>query len=379
VAGAGTYLSLGGKSNAKAEAKKPGEEKVFELAASDLAPLAPQQLGQSIPVSGNVRPFTHAMVKSKVGGEIAQMHVREGERVTAGQTLVSIDTADLKARHESQLAMVAEAKAKLELARKAEQNNRQLLARNFISQNAFDSSASGLAVAESNLRAVTAQAAISEKALADAQVRAPFSGIVAKRAVNVGEKVNADTPLVHLVDLSRMELEAQVPVSDIPNVKVGQEIAFKVDGFDSREFKGKVERINPAAEVGSRAISIFVTLANPDGALKGGMFASGTLAAASKATVNAVPIAAVITEGGQSYVFALENGKVERKPVTTGARSVELGYVEVREGLHPGAQVLTVKAEGLKHGSRVSVKAGGQRTMPAAKPQTSLVEQVARS
>lgn len=356
--------------SAKKDDKKTEADKTFELAASDVATLAPQELGQVIPVSGTLRPVVQAMVRAKVSGEIAQVHVREGDRVNAGQVLMSIDTADLRARHESQQAMVAEAKAKLHLAKKTEQNNRQLLAKNFISQNAFDSVASGLEVADSNLKAASAQAAITQKALSDAQVRAPFAGIVAKRAVNIGEKVTADAPLVHVVDLSRMELEAPVPVSDIPSVKVGQEIAFKVDGFSARDFKGKVERVNPSAEAGSRSISIFVTLPNTDAALKGGMFANGTLAAATRA-VNAIPIAALITEGGQAFVFSLENGKIERKPVTAGTKSVELGFVEIRDGLALGAQVITVKADGLKHGSKVAVRNGTPNVVPAKAPASS--------
>ena len=362
-------------SSATKDEKKSDADKVFELSANDVATMSPQNLGLVIPVSGSVRPVLQAMVKSKVSGEIAHVHVREGERVAAGQTLVSIDTADLRARHDTQLAMVAESKAKLDLARKTEANNRALLAKNFISQTAFDSVASGLEVSESNYKSMTAQAAITQRALADAQVRAPFAGIVAKRAVNVGEKVTADASVMQIVDLSKMELEAPVPVSDIPSVKVGQEIAFKVDGFNEREFKGKIERINPSAEAGSRTISIFVTLPNGDGALKGGMFANGTLAAASRSTVDSVPIAAVISEGGQSFVFTLKDGKVERKPITPGHRSVELGLVEVRAGLTPGTQVITVKADGLKHGSKVAVRAPGlgpaPAVQPASKPKTS--------
>ena len=360
-------------SSATKEEKKSDADKIFELSANDVATLSPQNLGLVIPISGSVRPVLQAMVKSKVSGEIAQVYVREGERVAAGQTLVSIDTADLRARHDTQLAMLAESKAKLDLAKKNEANNRALLAKNFISQTAFDNVVSGLEVSESNYKSMTAQAAITQRALADAQVRAPFAGIVAKRAVNVGEKVTADASVMHIVDLSRMELEAPVPVSDIPSVKVGQEIAFKVDGFNEREFKGKIERINPSAEAGSRTISIFVALPNGDGALKGGMFANGTLAAASRAAVDTVPIAAVIAEGGQSFVFTLKDGKVERKPITPGNRNVEMGLIEVRSGLAPGTQVLTVKADGLKHGSNVVVKARGTSpaVQPAAKPKTS--------
>ena len=355
--------------SAKKEVPKSASEKIFEFASSDIATLGPQNLGLVIPVSGSVRPVVQAMVKSKVSGEVSRVHVQEGQSVVAGQPLISIDTADLKARHDSQLAMVAESRAKLDLARKNEENNRQLLAKNFISQTAFDSVANSAQVSEANYKSMAAQAAITERALADAQIRAPFSGIVAKRVVNMGEKVTPDAPVIHIVDLNRMELEAPVPVSDIPSVKVGQEIAFKVDGFAERSFKGKVERINPAAEAGSRSISIFVTLPNHDGALKGGMFANGTLAAASRASVNAVPLAAVINEGGQSFVFAVNNGKVERKPITPGSQSVELGLVEVRDGLVAGTQVVAVKTDGLKHGSSVVVRGkGGVAVTPATAP-----------
>jgi membrane fusion protein, multidrug efflux system len=140
-------------------------------------------------------------------------------------------------------------------------------------------------------------------------------------------------------------------------VKVGQEIAFQVDGFAGRAFTGKVERINPSAEAGSRSISVFVTLPNPDGALKGGMFASGTLATRTGADVDVIPLVAVIEEGGQNYVYVVKNGKVERRTVILGAKNAERGVVAVREGLERGVPVITVKAEGLKPGANAVLKA----------------------
>ncbi len=355
-------------SSANKEEKKSDVDKTFEFAKNDIAVVQPQNLGLVIPVSGSVRPVLQAMVKSKVAGEVAHVYVREGERVTAGQTLVSIDAADLKARHDAQRAMVAEAKARLDLATKNEANNRALLAKNFISQNAFDGVANSVQIAEANHQSALAQSAITQRALADAQVRAPFAGIVSKRAVNVGEKITADAPVMHIVDLSKMELEAPVPVSDIPCVKVGQEIAFTVDGFAGREFKGKVERINPAAEAGSRSISIFVSLPNLDGALKGGMFANGTLAATSRGAVNALPLASLIEEGGQTFVYAIKDGLIQRKPVTVGAKNVERGMVEIRDGITIGTEVIAVKADGLKHGSKAIVKTAAVATTPTSAP-----------
>ena len=344
-------------SSAKKEPPKKNEEKVFEFAKNDLAILTLRDLGNVIPLSGNLAPLTHAIVKSKVAAEVAKVHVQEGDRVSAGQVLVSLDSADLRARLDAQLATVAEMKARLDLAAKNEANNRQLLAKNFISQNALDAVTSNAEVARANLKSAEAQAAISQRALNDAAIRAPFAGVIAKRMVNVGEKVSPDMSVMQVVDLSRMELEAMVPVAEIPGVKIGQEISFTVDGFADRQFKGRIERINPTAEAGSRSISIFVALPNADQSLKGGMFASGKLAAQSRGQVNAVPLIALREEGGQSFVFTVEKDKIERKPVTAGTRNMDLGLVEIREGLAEGAQVVAVKMEGLKPGAKVIQKA----------------------
>ena len=329
--------------------------KIFEFAAGDLAELKREALGRDIPLSGSVRPLLAATVRAKVPAEVARVGAQEGDRVAAGHALVVLDTADLKARAEAQNAAVAEMKARLDLARKNQANNKALLDKSFISQNAYDGVINTVQVAEANLRSADAQAAIAERALGDAQIRAPFAGIVAKRWVNVGDKVSADMPVVHLVDLSRMELEAQVPVSEIAYVKVGQEVSFRVDGFIGRPFTGRVERVNPSAEAGSRSISIFVTLANADGALRGGMFASGSLSARLGTEVDVIPVSAVLEEGGQSYVYVVKDGKVERRSVSVGARNKERGLIEVREGLERGVPVITVKADGLQAGAKAVV------------------------
>ena len=360
VAVAGTLLGLRVQANKEEPGKKAEAARVFEFAPGDLAEMRREPLGRLIPVSGSMKPMLQATVRSKVPAEVAQVHVQEGERVAAGTPIATLDTADLKARYDAQSAAVAEARARLDLARKNQSNNKALLEKAFISQNAYDSVANSVQVAEANLQSVEAQAAIARRALADAQVRAPFAGIIAKRWVNVGDKVTSDMPVAQVVDLSRMELEAQVPVSEIPFVKLGQEVAFQVDGFQARRFAGKVERVNPSAEPGSRSIAVFVTLANADASLKGGMFANGTLATGMGAEVDVIPVSAVIEEGGQSFVYVVKAGKVERRTVVLGARNVERGLVTVREGLERGVPVITVKAEGLKPGASAVVKSAAK-------------------
>lgn len=353
---AGSLLGLRVSQANKEPAKKGEQERIFEFAAGDLSELKREPLGRMIPVSGSMKPLLQATVRAKVAAEVAKVHVQEGQQVAAGATLVTLDTADVKARLDAQLAAVAEARARLDLAKKNQANNHALLEKSFISQNAYDSVLNSVQVAEANLKSAEAQAAIARRALEDTQVRAPFAGIVAKRWVNQGDKVSADMPVSHIVDLARMELEAPVPVSEIPFVKVGQEISFQVDGFQGRRFAGRIERVNPAAEAGSRSIAVFATLPNDDGSLKGGMFANGTLATATGAEVDVIPVSAVIEEGGQSFVYVVKDGKVARRSVVLGARHTERGVVTVREGLERGVPVITVKAEGLKAGAKAIIK-----------------------
>ena len=108
-----------------------------------------------------------------------------------------------------------------------------------------------------------------------------------------------------------------------------------------------------------------MNLPNSDGALKGGMFANGTLAATGRSAVNALPLASLIEEGGQTFVYAIKGGVIARKPITIGAKNVERGLVEIRSGIETGTEVIAVKAEGLKHGSKAVVVSGAA---PSSKP-----------
>src|SRR5437588_3775151 len=162
----------------------------------------------------------------------------------------------------------------------------------------------------------------------DAAVRAPMAGIGAKRMVNPGENVGIDSPLFAIVDLGRMEIEAPAPASEIPVVKPGQSATFRVDGFGERVFDGKVERINPTTDPGSRSITLYISVANRDGALRGGMFAKGHIVLDRSAVAAVVPSGAIREEAGQKYVLTIEGGKVARRTVNVGLAEPQQDMVE---------------------------------------------------
>jgi membrane fusion protein, multidrug efflux system len=329
----------------------------IELAAVDVATVAPQTLSRSLPLSGSMSPIVQATVKSKVGGEVELMPLREGQDVREGDVIARIDTRNLQAQYDRQLAAVERARADLDLATLNRNKNHALLEKRYISQNTYEATESAYAGSIASLKLAEADARLAKISLDDAVVRAPFTGTISKRHVQPGEKVSMDSTIVTLVDLRQMVLEAAVPAADIPAVQIGQAARFKVGGFGAQEFVGEVQRINPITEAGSRAITIYIAVPNPDSALKGGMFAQGALTLDKNTPVLAVPQRAVHEEAGAAYVYTLRDETIVRTNVKVGAAAPGGTFVEVREGLAEGDRVIVTEITGSQIGKRVVVRA----------------------
>lgn len=369
IAGGVMLSKRGGAKAATADAAAPA---AVELGAADVATVTLTPLSRSLPISGSLTPLVQTTVRSKVAGDVLELTVREGQAVKQGEVLARIDTRYLKASLDSQQAALEKARADLALAKVNRDNSAAMLKEHYISQNAYDSAASTYDADLANEKAAEAQVALAQLSYNDAVVRAPFSGTVVKRLVQPGERVDVDGAIISLVDLSQMEFQVTAPASEIPAVKVGQLAHFTVNGFGERSFTGKVERINPMTETGSRSITVYLSVPNPDGALKGGMFGEGTLALDNAAPAPAVPGAAVRNEAGVSYVLVLADGKLLRRPVTLGLGSTDQGGpMEVREGLKPGEQVVLAKIDNFKDGMPAVLKTiaapGPQQTAAAIK------------
>lgn len=343
-------------SSAKKEEPAKAANPVLEFTPADVARVELQSLARTIPISGSLSPLAQSTVRSKVPGEVRRVLVREGEKVAQGQLLAEIDTVDLQARLDAQVAGLEEAKARLSIAAKNRDNAMKLRQQGFISQNAHDTSLSAFDAADAAMRSAEAQVRLARNGMRDATVRAPIDGIVARKMVNPGEKVGIDGELFAIVDLARMEVEAPVPAAEIPGVRPGQVAALRVDGFGEREFAGRLERINPTTELASRAITVYLSVSNSDGALRGGMFAKGSLVLDQGEPLPTIPWSAVREEAGQSFVFTIEQGKLARRPVTLGLREEQAGLVQVRSGLEKGATVVSSRATGLKAGGPAVLK-----------------------
>jgi len=365
VVAAGGYAAVRGKrAEQRPAAAGKAEAQVAEFLQNDLYIVEPGAMERSLPLTGSLMPFTEATVKAKVAGELVAVAVREGESVKQGQMLAKIDLTEVGAKVAAREADVAAAKAQLVWAEKNRNQQKALLDKGFISQSAFDNIQSNYDVAVAKLHAAEAELVVARKAQGDAVLVAPFSGIVSARLAQPGERVALDAKVVSIVDLSRLQLEASVPPAAIGQVKVGQAMEFRVEGFGDRAFAGRIERINPSATAGSRSISVYAVIDNREGLLRGGMFAQGALTLARVDNALAVPASAVREEIGQTYVYAIENGLIKRKNVKVGVADAG-GRVQVLEGLAGGDRIVRVNLGSLREG--VTARLAGPQPTETAK------------
>ncbi len=330
----------------------------LEFLPQEIVSAEPVELRQVLRLSGSLNAVDLASVKARVGGEVREVLVREGEPVRAGQIVVRIDAAEYEARVAQARGNLNNARAQLEIAAKTRDNNLALVERGFISKNALDNSTSQFAGAKASVDAAQGALDLVQKSLNDTVIRAPIAGLVSARLVQPGEKVAPDSKLIDIVNLQKMELEAGVPAADVARVAIGQPVELGVEGLPER-FEGRVARINPATQAGSRSVPVYIRVANPQNLLRAGMFAEARLTLASKAGVLALPQSALRKDGSGTYVFVIADGKIERRAVTLGASGLagDEFRTEVASGLQAGMQVIRTDMGNLRPGTPVRVVA----------------------
>lgn len=363
IGGVGAAVQQGiSRSNARA-AEKNKEVVPLEFAARDVVQLAPHVLSADLLLPGTLQAISQATVRSKVSAEVRMVSVREGDRVRAGQVVAEFDTAHLRVQLAERQATLESARAQLAQTERTREVNAQLVKQNFISQNAFDTADAAHRAQTAAVAAAEAQVEQTRLMLADAIVHAPISGLVSKRHVQPGEKVAFDAPLLSIVDLGQLEVQAQAAVSDITQVAIGARAEVEVEGLADRTFAGRVDRINPSAEPGSRTINVYVGLPNENALLKAGMFARVRLRVQRDKEVAALPLSAIQSEAGQSIVWVIDGGKLAKRIVTVGRRDERAQLVEIVSGLDPGDKVIATRFDNLRDG--LAAKVIGGASVPA--------------
>ncbi|MBT9384966.1 efflux RND transporter periplasmic adaptor subunit [Pseudooceanicola sp. CBS1P-1] len=332
----------------------------LQMLPSELAKVQPAELRDTVKVTGSLAPETQAHLSAEVSGRLASVAVRAGDRVQAGQLLAQIDTETLENTLDQQRANAEATRAQLRLAQTQLERTRSMVKRGVVATSELDSDQASVDQLAASLKALEAQVESAEESIAKARIAAPFSGMISERDVDPGAYVATGTELFSIVDLTRMEFEADVPVRYAPGIHAGQRVELTVEGLGDAAFTGVVDRVNPVAASGTRMLPVYVGLDNPDTQLRGGMFASGLLVMETKADALGVPSEAIRQDPEGTYVLKVVDGVATRQAVQT-ARTWEGGRVtEVSSGLAAGDIIVAQPLEGLRAGAAIHVIAEPQ-------------------
>ena len=338
--------------------KKPAVPLEF-LARELVQPLLaamPEQVEFSGPL---VAPAT-AVLRAKAAGTLQEMRAVEGQRVVAGQAIGRIEIADHASRVAERGAAIETARTALAQAERVHASNDRLAAQNFISPTALDNSRAAVDTARAQLAQAQATLETTRVALREAALVAPISGIVAKRHALPGEKVSHEQTLLTIVDLSRLELAGNVGTHEVSRLAAGMTAQVSVEGA-AAPVSGRIARIAPAAEPGTRSIGVTVELANSQERFRAGQYAVARVVLPDEVQRLTLPQVAIGNTGGQPQVWIIEGGVLVRRAVTLGRNDPVGGKVEILQGLDRNATVLGARFDNLKEGAKalvVAAKAG---------------------
>lgn len=317
-----------------------------------------QNLPRTVTASGTVSAWEEVPVGAETGGLTATgVFVDEGTWVRQGQPLVQLNDAVLRAQLRQQQAAVQTAEANAARDQAALERAQELKERGFLSQASLDTALANQRASAANVTA--AQAALSETRtrLAQATIKAPVSGQVIRRSVTRGQIVGAGTELFRIVRDGRLELDAQVPETDLALVRAGQIATVSSDQVG--EATGRVRIVTSEVDADNRLGTARISLTG--GAFRPGMFARARIQVGAQPAVT-VPTAAVLYRENRAGVFVMGgDSRAHFQPVTVLSRTADQTAVS---GLTSGSRVVVAGAGFLGEGDRVTVTA----TPPAAAP-----------
>ena len=269
----------------------------------------------NISATGTLNAVTTVQVGSQVSGTIAKLYADFNTVVKEGQLLAQLDPTFLQASVNEQRAAVDKAKAQVSDAQRTFNRTSDLSAKSLVSQADMDAATTTLESAKASLLQVQAALDRAEVNLRYATIRAPISGVVISRNVDVGQTVAASlqAPTLFTIanDLRKMQVQANIDEADIGSVKIGQDVSFRVDAFPDEEFEGTVTQIRLAPVITQNVVTynVIIDVANPEQKLMPGMTATVSIQVVNKENVLRVPI--------QATRFVPPNSEREGVPAST--------------------------------------------------------------
>lgn len=300
-------------------------------------------LETTVDAVGNVLADASAMLRTEVPGQVIERHFEEGQRVSKGDRLFSIEATVLEAE-------VNEARANLEQSDAAYKRAQELVKNQLVSATEYDTARANYNVGVARLRS-------AESRLSKTVIRAPFDGFIGLRRINIGDYATIGQELVNVVRLDPLRVDFSVPETLLSRIQPGQKIDVTVSAFRGEVFEGVVTAIDPQIDVAGHSMAVRARLPNTDLKLRPGLFAQVSVSLSVNPNALMVPEEAIWPIGQDKILYIVEDGVANQRIVTIGDRKP--GLVEIVDGLAAGEEVVVAGQMKLFPGAAV-------RTIPAA-------------
>ncbi len=291
----------------------------------------------------NLEADSEAAVVAKVGGEVMELLVEEGDTVRAGQVLARLDRDRLRLRME-------QSRAALNKLSQEYRRNVALHERGLVSEGAF-------ADLRFEMEAADAAYRLARLELEYADVVAPIDGVVSAREVRVGNTVAAGETVFRITDTHALIAYLYVPQGELANYAAGMVARLSPDALPGQEFKATVSRISPRIDPVTGTCRVTLSVDGGDGELRPGMFARVSVVYAQRDDALLIPAAAILAEDGDQAIFVVEDGVARRRAVDLGFSSAD--SVEIVDGLGPDDAVIVVGQTAVQDGTPVAAAADG--------------------
>ncbi len=307
----------------------------------------------SLTTIGDLVAVSGVSVSNEIAGIVKAIHFDSGQNVKKGQLLIELDT-------ETDLAEQNGLLAQQRLAQIQYTRSKKLSSRNLVSKSDYDQN---LALLDKAIASVKTKQTLIEKK----RIRAPFSGSLGIRKVNLGQYLISGASIVTLQQLSPIYIDFQIPERYLSHLKLEQQVNLNVQAYPDRIFKGFISTISPLIEKSTRSVQIRATLPNADHLLRPGMFAEVKVVSGPGKQVLTLPDTAISYNPYGDFVFIIESGE---KGLTVQSRLVKTGMskegrVEIVKGLILGEQVVSAGQMKLRNGMLITIDkkpAPGERT-----------------
>lgn len=353
-----------------AAASKPAA--TLLLSPEDLRTLSAGQQATGPVITGSLQPERRADLRAEVGALVQQVLKENGEPVRTGDLLVRLDDASIRDSLTSAEEAVRASSQAFEQAERQVQRLKTLQGQGMTSMQALEDAEVRRNNAQSDLVAAKARVATARQQLRRTEVRAPFDGMVSERKVSAGDTAQVGKELVKVIDPRSMRFEGLVSADRMHELKIGQAVQFRVNGYPQGDFTGRVRRIDAAANATTRQVEVIVDFAAGTVAPRvAGLFAEGRVATGSTQALM-LPEASLVRAGDATFVWRLDGPAIRKIGVSLGERDARSGGYPVLSGLAAGDRVLRNPGSGLSDGQLVElarpVAAAASASSPASAP-----------